>query len=385
MTKSSKTKIIFLADYYLPGTNAGGPIKSLSNLFGIIEKYFDITLITRNHDFKSKEIYSEDKIRGSNPSKFINTNYLALNLSGYWKIYQIIKSTKSEKIFLNSLFSVPFSIYPLFLFTVGLIKPQEIFLAPRGELAESALAYNGRLKKIYLSLLKNSGVMNRIKWVAASDHELKAINNFTNKTDIIMLPNIGMVPLQNAQFIQAPSLLNELRIIFYSRISPIKNLKFIYEVLKKIDFKITLDLYGPITDSTYWEECIKLQSTLPARVQVNYCNSIDLEKFKTVVQNYHFMFLPTEGENFGQAIYECLACGRPVLISDQTPWRNLQGLQAGYDISLQAPEKFVEAINQIVKFNQNDLNLLISGSLALAKNYQATQVVPEKIIGLFNQ
>ena len=44
--------------------------------------------------------------------------------------------------------------------------------------------------------------------------------------------------------------------------------------------------------------------------------------------------LPTKTENFGHAIYESMACGLPVLISDKTPWHNLEKNKAGFDLSL---------------------------------------------------
>ena len=54
--------------------------------------------------------------------------------------------------------------------------------------------------------------------------------------------------------------------------------------------------------------------------------------------------LPTGGENFGHAIFEALSCGVPVLISDQTPWRGLEALKAGWDLPLARPEAFVAAL-----------------------------------------
>ena len=40
------------------------------------------------------------------------------------------------------------------------------------------------------------------------------------------------------------------------------------------------------------------------------------------IKEQHLFVLPTFGENYGYAIFESLAIGRPVLISDQTRRRN---------------------------------------------------------------
>jgi len=47
-------------------------------------------------------------------------------------------------------------------------------------------------------------------------------------------------------------------------------------------------------------------------------------------------------------IHEALAQGCPVLISDQTPWRNLHAEGVGWDIPLDEPEHFRRALQQCV-------------------------------------
>ena len=55
-------------------------------------------------------------------------------------------------------------------------------------------------------------------------------------------------------------------------------------------------------------------------------------------------FLPSFSENFGHAINEALSVGVPVLISDKTPWRNLQEKGMGWDLSLDNRRAFIEVI-----------------------------------------
>ena len=54
-------------------------------------------------------------------------------------------------------------------------------------------------------------------------------------------------------------------------------------------------------------------------------------------------FFPTLGENYGHVIYEALDSGCPVLISDQTPWRGLSEVGAGWDLPLDKPDLFRQA------------------------------------------
>ena len=60
-------------------------------------------------------------------------------------------------------------------------------------------------------------------------------------------------------------------------------------------------------------------------------------------------FLPTLGENFGHVIAES-----PVLISDQTPWRNLKNHGVGWDLPLNDPDSFRKAIVESANKSSED-------------------------------
>ena len=62
------------------------------------------------------------------------------------------------------------------------------------------------------------------------------------------------------------------------------------------------------------------------------------------------------GENFGHSIFESLLAGRPVLISDQTPWLNLNTFNVGWDIPLNQQPAFINALEAAAAWNQEDFN-----------------------------
>jgi glycosyltransferase involved in cell wall biosynthesis len=69
---------------------------------------------------------------------------------------------------------------------------------------------------------------------------------------------------------------------------------------------------------------------------------------------YDFMILPTHNENFGYAILDALAAGCPVLLSDQTPWRDLEAAGAGWTIPLADPERFARTIEACVAMGPDE-------------------------------
>lgn len=88
-----------------------------------------------------------------------------------------------------------------------------------------------------------------------------------------------------------------------------------------------------------------------------------------VVSQCHAMILPTEGENFGHAIFEAFGAGVPVIISDQTQWRNLSAQKAGWDLPLDQPEQFSLALQTAANLNQEEWEAYRWGAHQLATRF----------------
>jgi glycosyltransferase involved in cell wall biosynthesis len=93
--------------------------------------------------------------------------------------------------------------------------------------------------------------------------------------------------------------------------------------------------------------------------------------------------LPTLGENFGHAIFESLAAGRPVLISDQTPWRNLKQDFAGWDIALANGDEFKKVANMMVNMDNDQLNRWCKGAWMYCHKYLSENNLKNDYINVF--
>jgi glycosyltransferase involved in cell wall biosynthesis len=82
--------------------------------------------------------------------------------------------------------------------------------------------------------------------------------------------------------------------------------------------------------------------------------SIPHEKVLETIVKYHFFILPTLGENFGHVFVEALACGCPLIISNRTPWLELEKKEIGWDLDLNKSEKWIDTINHCI--NLDDAN-----------------------------
>jgi glycosyltransferase involved in cell wall biosynthesis len=142
-----------------------------------------------------------------------------------------------------------------------------------------------------------------------------------------------------------------LRVCFLSRISAMKNLDYALEILVKVQTQVIFEIYGPKEDLVYWHKCDALIKSLPHNVKVNYYGPVNNSRVAEIIGMHDLFFVPSRGENFGHVFIESLSVGVPILVSDQTPWRDLEKQGLGWDIPLESPDRFVAAIEQSAALN----------------------------------
>lgn len=136
-----------------------------------------------------------------------------------------------------------------------------------------------------------------------------------------------------------------LSLCFVGRVAKEKNLLFALSILQDLELEnIQFNIIGEIYDQAYWNKCEDLIDSLSKKMQIKMLGSLSPDDLQNELDRADVLFLPTRGENYGHAIYESLASGLPVLISDQTPWVNLKKAKAGIDLALMNREHFIEAI-----------------------------------------
>jgi len=118
-------------------------------------------------------------------------------------------------------------------------------------------------------------------------------------------------------------------------VAPVKNIHFALEAMRHLTSPVTLDIFGPIEDPSYWERCQSVISTLPKVINTRYRGSLDPSDAPSVLAQYDTMLLPTLGENFGHVIAESLSAGCPVVCSDRTPWTDVLENGGGLALALE--------------------------------------------------
>jgi glycosyltransferase involved in cell wall biosynthesis len=354
-----KPKIIIFVSHYLPGYKSGGPLRTIVNLVDHLTDDFDMLIVTKDRDLGESKPYHDVEANQWQQVGRAKVYYVSPERCTVRNIAAIIKSTPHDVLYLNSFFDFAFSIKPLIARKLGWVSDKPIVLAPRGEFSEGAINLKAHKKRLFIRLTKMLGLYNNLTWQASSEHEVQDICRVMNGTAntiqvAIDLPAKLDIPVENPSSSQAES--NDiLKVVFLSRISPMKNLDYALKVLTQVTTPLVFDIYGPTEDEKYWNECKRLIAHLPKNIRVNYRGSIHPEHVSSTFRNYDLFFFPTRGENYGHVIAESISVGTPVLISDQTPWRDLDADNLGWDLPLNDLKVFAEKIESVANLERSSL------------------------------
>jgi glycosyltransferase involved in cell wall biosynthesis len=351
-----RPRVLVFSDYFLPGFKAGGPITTLRNMTERLADRADFAIVTRDRDLGDAEpfhgVRPDEWIRAFNAQIY----YTSSRTLSIWKLWYIMREQKPDVVYLNSILSRRFSLFPLIVTRLlnrmgGLSPSARIVIAPRGEFSGGALSLKSRRKRAYLAILRASGLWRRVHWQASSAFEAADIAAAVGKyARIRIVPDLlaGVTP----EYPRPAKRAGVARIAFVGRISPMKNLDGAIRMIGKLAGEIELDIYGPKEDETYWAQCSAELTALPPNVRARFHGALASDEVVKTLSVFDAMFLPSLGENFGHVIHEALSAGCPPVLSDRTPWRNLESLGIGYDRPLEDSDALVAALQQIIDMDE---------------------------------
>lgn len=362
-----QTILIFI-DWFFPGYRAGGPIQSVANMVDHLGDRYRFMIVTRDSDYTHSLPYAtvkSDEWNEFRPGTMVY--YFSKENLDQVNLRKVINDVQFDAVYINGIYSWHFSILPLMILKRDPVKK---IVAPRGMLSRQALGVKGIKKRMFLLLAKTKGLYRDILFQSTSEQETLDIKKqISSKAKIFEASNFPKRARQNERRLvyKKPG---ELRLVNIARVSPEKNNMYAISSLKGLkDMDIILDIYGPVYDQAYFELCKAEARKLPDTVQVNFKGPAQPSELELLITKYHFLLFPSTGENFGHAIYESLSVGVPVIISDQTPWRNLAAVSAGWDLPLEDKDKWTAILKKCYDMDQEEYNILCSGAHRLAQKY----------------
>lgn len=365
-----RPKVLILFHYFGGEGGATGPTQSILGMIRALSHRFSFAVVS-------------EALPGDEPGRwteFDGVPRLPLRTTrlGVRGLRKTINETPHDVLLASSFFDPRFTILPLLLRKVGAVRRTPMLVAPRGEFNPGALNFSRTRKSLYIAAVHAMRLLDDVSLQATSAAEAEAIRQRLPffRGEIHILPNIRTLPPLPPHRPRAAG--EPLRIAFLSRIDKMKNLHFALDTLKSAGVRARFNIFGPVfpTGEEYWRSCQSRIRSLPEGLEAVYHGAIEPSEVISTLGMQDLFFLPTLGENFGHAIIDALIAGTPVLLSDRTPWRDLNVQGAGWDLPLSSPDAFVQAIRQFDGLDEE-------GRLAMrraARNYAETQLDPAKAI-----
>lgn len=367
--------------WFLPAYKAGGPIQSIANL---VDQFAVGSLQFANEPYQFRIICGNRDLDGSLLKEVEYDQWVRfLNNTEVWysssdKITSVLNKElkKDEVLFIVGIYSWDYNLKPL-IFCKGVKK----IISVRGMLHPGALSQKSFKKRIYLQLWKWLGLHKGNIFHATDAEEKKYIQQVFGEKAIVKIA--ANIPRLFALLPMPAKIDCKLIIGSIALISAMKNHLKVLEALHTIksNYQIVYNIYGPVKDPVYWEQCQKLMASLPKNIQVNYKGAIAPTEVEKALAENQVIILPSKSENFGHSIIEALSAGRPVITSNTTPWNGLAAAEAGINVP---GEDILGLANAISDFAAMDSTALSQWSRS-AREYALKGVDLDRVKGEYRE
>ena len=351
------TTIFITIPWFHPAYRAGGPVQSIANMVNELAEGYEFYIFCGNTDLNN--IYLENIKTGQwIPYNDHTKIWYSVPYKRSEILLQQMEKTCPDFVYITGLFSWHFNIVPLLFgkFTSAIVSV-------RGMLHPGALAQKKIKKQLFLQLFKLTRKHKKLIFHATDKIEKLHIENvFGQERMISVAGNFPRLLQPSCKLTKQAGLL---KLVSLALISPMKNHLLVLQALAICAATVEYEIYGPVKDMEYWQQCLQQIKKLPANIQVKYHADVTPEQVVQVLHHSEVFILPSRSENFGHAIIEALSAGLPVITSEYTPWNNLAAQRAGINVSTGAGA-LATAIDQFAEMNEATFAQYRNGAIAYA-------------------
>lgn len=295
--------ITIVAPYYTPAVKAGGPVKSIHGLTQILSaNALACKVITRNHDIDGSLLDAQ----AYEP----HATYITKPTSSQFALW----FKDSNIVWINSLYSIPFGLKPILALRKS--KGKAVIISPRGQLLGGSVNLRKRVYlvvfKLILKLLKHKIVVHYTNL----PEQQRSVSTFSNYPAITMNN-----PIRGIQKSRIGGRSNgEFIIGIFGRVSPIKNIEFVIQVLAKLPKGVSLQIHGSLEDTEYKNRLDNLASELLISDRISFCGNYNKDTFVAKADGVDVVAIPSLSENFCHVFFEAIEAGKLVVASNGLPW-----------------------------------------------------------------
>lgn len=374
-----KKDILIIMGRYLPGYKGGGPTRSIANLVENLGNEYNFKILAYDRDYGDTEAYSD--IIKDRWNKVGNAEVFYIKPKGF--TFKVLKQMVKDIdiVYLCGCFN-DYAIKILIMKKINMIK-QPVIIAAMGLFSPMAFRIKYIKKKSFINIFNVLGMFKNIYWSATSEMEKKEIEELISTNNNVFIAQDLPRKVSGKDVIKIKND-NKLNIIFLSRISKKKNLKYAIQILQHVKSSVKFNIYGPVEDKLYWEDCKIELDRLPRNIEWEYGGAIEPNKILKVFKKGHIFLFPTLGENYGHVIQEALSAGCSCIISDQTPWQDLDKYNIGRVIPLENKDKFINEIEYYSRLTEDELQEIAIRCVDYAKDKSNSKDLVDAYKEIFN-
>lgn len=351
---SRRPQVLVTCSTFDPGFRGGGPVRSVIGIIDSAPPDVDILLVTRDRDLGENVSYaglSGDWVsRGASTVYYLDTR----SPRQWWELVTALRRRKFDLLYVNSLWEPVLSVVPILAVAAGVLSARTVLIAPRGELSPDALAIKPLKKRLFLRIWSRALQHIGAAWHASTASEALDIRvSIPRAARVVVCADQRVLPVLNSP----PPIAHRgaTRFVFVGRICFIKNLKATIDALARVTGDAVFDIYGPIEDTQYWDECRTAIRSLPANVTVRYQGPLSPADVIATLVNYDAFVFPTLSENFGHVIAESLSACCPVICSDRTPWTAVLTEGGGAVLARNDRDSLVAILNRWIAMTESEV------------------------------
>ena len=359
---NGKKDILIITGRYLPGYKDGGPVRTIKNLTDYLGNEYNFKILAADRDHRDLAPYPGIKINDWNRVGNAEVFYVS---KGKFSFKSITTQAKhADLVYVCGCFN-DYSFITLFANRIGQIKVP-VVVAAMGLFSPLEFKRKYIKKKLYTVALNKLGFFKTVFWSATSEMEINEILQQVDASREQFYIAQDLPRQIDLKHFNKRKTQNQLEVVWISRISRKKNLIGAIDILMRVKCRVHFTILGPEHDSEYWRSCQNRLKELPSNVLWEYKGDIDTEKVIQTLINYHVFLFPTLGENYGHVIHEALCAGCPCVISDKTPWHELEEYQAGYVLPLDQKDRFAAAIDHYAEMTEKEFQQVSTAAYAYA-------------------
>ncbi|MHC2995252.1 MAG: glycosyltransferase [Candidatus Atribacteria bacterium] len=390
-------KLLCVVPSYWPAFQYGGPIASNHNLNrALVKKRVDVTVYTTNVGLNKKvPINQEVDVDGVKVTYFAFTKFFEFLGATGWQFsleltHALKKSLKSmDLIYLPAVWNYPTTVAAYYCRKYR--KPY--IIAPRGVLYPYTKGKNAWKKWLYYELLAKRNLQGAVAIHYTTEDEADKCHSFlVLKNQAIVIPNgidlsefSNLLTKENLWRVY-PILKDKKVILFLGRINWKKGLDLLskaYGRLARERDDVHLLMVGP-DEGGYERKVKKWLKDEGVLERVTFAGMLTgKEKLEAFSGSDIFVF-PSYSENFGMAVVEAMACGLPVVISDQVGiHKEVERAKAGLIIHPNSGDFYAAMVNLLN--NGKEVQQMGVRGRSLVEEEFAIKKVADRMIKIFEE